>query len=59
MKFKIGDLVKTVFRDEYAIVTEVWYARAARTTAVGFVYPSDGSEGSQPVKYIEEVISAV
>ena len=54
---KVGDLIKTVFRDEYAIVTEVWYAPAAYSLAVKFVYPSDGSEGSQPMKYIKEVIS--
>ena len=54
---KVGDLVKTVFRDEYAIVTKVWYAPGAMSLAAEFVYPSDGSEGSQPMKYIAEVIN--
>ena len=54
---KVGDLIKTVFRDEYAIVTEVWYAPGAYSLAAKFVYPSDGNEGSQPMKYIKEVIS--
>ena len=55
---KEGDLIKTVFRDEYAIVTEVWYAPAAHSLAAKFVYPSNGDEGSQPMKYIKEVIDA-
>ena len=55
---KVGDLIKTVFRDEYAIVTKVWYARAVHSLAAKFVYPSDGTEGSQPMKYIKEVINA-
>jgi hypothetical protein len=54
---KVGDLIKTVFRDEYAIVTEVWYAPVPNSLAAKFVYPSDGTEGSQPMKYIKEVIS--
>lgn len=54
---KVGDLIKTVFRDEYAIVTEVWYAPAAYSYAAKFVYPSDGTEGSQPMKYIKEVFN--
>jgi len=37
---KVGDLIKTVFRNEYAIVTEVWYAPAAHSLAAKFVYPS-------------------
>ena len=53
---KVGDLIKTVFRDEYAIVTEVWYAPVAQSLAAKFVYPSNGNEGSQPMKYIKEVI---
>lgn len=53
----VGDLIQTVFRDEYAIVTEVWYARAAHSLAAKFVYPSDGTEGSQPMKYIKKVIN--
>jgi len=55
---KVGDLVKTVFRDEYAIVTDVWYAPAVYSLAAKFVYPSNGNEGSQPMKYIKEVIDA-
>ena len=54
---KVGDLVKTVFRNEYAFVTEVWYAPAVYSLAAKFVYPSDGKVGSQPMKYIREVIS--
>jgi hypothetical protein len=53
---KVGDLIKTVFRDEYAIITEVWYAPAVHSLAAKFVYPSDGNEGSQPMKYIKEVL---
>lgn len=52
---KVGDLIKTVFRDEYAIVTEVWYAPIAQSLAARFVYPSDGTEHCQPMKYIKEV----
>ena len=55
---KVGDLIKTVFRDEYGIIIEVWYAPAAHSLAAKFVYPSDGKEGSQPMKYIKEVIDA-
>ena len=54
---QVGSLIKTVFRDEYAIVTEVWYAPGAHSLAAKFVYPSDGYEGSQPMKYIKEVIN--
>ena len=54
---KVGNLIKTVFRDEYAIVTEVWYAPASHSYAAQFVYPSDGTESSQPMKYIKEVIN--
>lgn len=53
---KVGDLIKTVFRDEYAFVTEVWYSPEADSLAVKFVYPSDGTESSQPMKHIKEVI---
>ena len=55
---KVGSLIKTVFRDEYAIVTKVWYAPAAHSLAAKFVYPSDGTEGTQPMKYIKKVINA-
>ena len=54
---KVGDLIQTVFRDEYAIVTNVWYSPAAHSLAAQFVYPSDGTEGTQPMKYIKEVIN--
>lgn len=54
---KIGDLIKTVFRKDYAVVTSVWYAPVAQSLAAEFVYPSDGTVGSQPMKYIEEVIN--
>ena len=54
---KIGDLIKTVLRNEYAIVTSVWYSPAAHSLAAQFVYPSDGTEGIQPMKYIAEVIN--
>ena len=54
---KIGDLVKTIYRDEYAIVTEVWLAPVSNRLAVRFVYPSDGKEGSQPMQYIKEVLN--
>jgi len=53
---KVGDLVKTVFRDEYAIVTEVWYAPITHSLAARFVYPSDGTEDCQPMKHIKKVI---
>jgi len=52
---KVGDLIKTVYRNEYAIVIEVWYAPATHSLAAKFIYPSDGTEGSQPMKYIKEV----
>ena len=55
---KIGDLIKTIYRDEYAIVTKVWFAPAANSLAAQFVYPSDGYQSSQPMQYIKEVISA-
>jgi hypothetical protein len=57
----IGDLVKTVYRKEYAVVVAV-------TTPLlkerGFewgtqhIYPSDGYRGCQPRKYIKEVVYA-
>jgi hypothetical protein len=57
----IGDLIKTIYRNDYAVVTVVtkptlrmrgfeWGAQ--------YVYPSDGYRGSQPRKYIKEVINA-
>ena len=54
---KVGDLIKTVFRDAFAVVTHVWFAISAGTMAAEFVYP-DGKKSSQPQKYIKEVINA-
>ena len=54
---KVGDLIKTVFRDDFAVVTHVWFAISAGTMAAEFVYP-DGKKSSQPQKYIKEVINA-
>ena len=54
---KVGDLIKTIYRDEYAIVTKVWFSPAANALAAQFVYPSDGYQSSQPMQYIKEVIS--
>ena len=55
---KIGDLIKTVYRDEYAVITKVWWATAARQMAAQFIYPSDGKTESQPEAYIREVVSS-
>jgi hypothetical protein len=54
---KIGDLVQTVYRNDYAIVTKVWWATVACQHAAQFVYP-DGTVGVQPSSNIREVISA-
>jgi len=54
---EVGDLIKTIYRDEYAIVTKVWFAEVANSLAVQFVYPSDGYRSSQPMQYIKEVIN--
>ena len=54
---KVGDLIKTVFRNDYAVVTSIWHAPNAHSLAAKFVYPSDGTVGSQPMKYIKEVIN--
>ena len=54
---EVGDLVRTIYRDEYAIVTKVWFAPVSNRLAVRFVYPSDGKEGSQPMQYIKEVLN--
>jgi len=53
---KVGDLIKTIYRDEYAIVTKVWFAPAANALAAQFVYPSDGYQSSQPTQHIKEVL---
>ena len=55
---KVGDLIKTIYRDEYAVVTKVWFAYGANALAAQFTYPSDGYQSSQPMQYIKEVISA-
>ena len=53
---KVGDLVKTIYRDDYAIVVKVWYANVARQWAAEFTY-SDGTTSCQPSRYIREIIS--
>jgi len=55
---EVGDLIKTIYRDEYAIVTKVWFAYGANALAAQFIYPSDGYQSSQPMQYIKEVINA-
>ena len=54
---KVGDLVQTVYRDDYAVVIKVWWATVLGQHAAQFVYP-DGTTGTQPSRYIVEVISA-
>ena len=54
---QVGDLVQTVYRDDYAVVTKVWWATVAAQHAAQFVY-SDGTVGVQPSSNIREVISA-
>ena len=54
---KIGDLVQTVYRNDYAVITKVWWATVAAQHAAQFVY-SDGTVGVQPSSNIREVISA-
>jgi len=54
---KVGDLVQTVYRDDYGIVTKVWWATVIAQHAAQFVYP-DGTVGVQPSSNIREVISA-
>jgi len=57
----IGDLIKTIYRNDYAVVTAVTKPTLGMK---GFewgtqhVYPSDGCRGFQPRKYIKEVVSA-
>ena len=54
---QVGDLVQTVYRDEYAVIIKVWWATVAAQHAAQFVYP-DGTVGVQPNSNIREVISA-
>jgi len=54
---RVGDLVQTVYRDEYAVIVKVWWATVAAQHAAQFVY-SDGTVGVQPSSNIREVISA-
>ena len=58
---KAGDLVKTVYRDEWAIVIYAWWVEKTLVDeaqwGVEFIYPSDGSKSCQPMKNIKEVIS--
>ena len=58
---KVGDLVKTIYRDEWAIVTHAQRLEATIVDSaqwgVEFIYPSDGYKSCQPEKYIKEVIS--
>ena len=51
---QVGDLVKTIYRDDYAIVMKVWYAFATRQQAAEFIY-SDGTTSCQPRSNIREV----
>tara|TARA_Y100000588_G_scaffold273518_1_gene289385 strand:+ start:156 stop:323 length:168 start_codon:yes stop_codon:yes gene_type:complete len=52
---KVGDLVMTVYRKEWAIVVRV--QQGAWEQGAEFVYP-DGTTGIQPRSRIKEVISA-
>ena len=54
---KIGDLVQTAYREDYAIVVKVWWATVLGQRAVQLVY-SDGTTGNLPRNKIREVISA-
>jgi hypothetical protein len=54
---QVGDLVQTVYRDDYGVVTKVWWATVLGQHAAQFVY-SDGETGIQPSSKIREVISA-
>ena len=54
---KVGDLVQTVYRDDYAVIIKVWWATVACQHAAQFVY-SDGTVGIQPSSNIREIISA-
>ena len=54
---QVGDLIQTVYRNDYAVVTKVWWATVAAQHAAQLVY-SDGTVGVQPSSNIREVISA-
>ena len=57
----IGDLVKTIYRKDYALVIEVTRPlmnMAGYEWGVEYIYPSDGYRGSQPKRYIKEVAYA-
>jgi hypothetical protein len=54
---KIGDLVQTAYREDYAIVVKVWWATVLGAHAAQLVY-SDGTTGNLPIRNIREVISA-
>ena len=58
---KVGDLVKTIYRDEWAIVTYAWFVEATLANkaqwAAEFIYLSDGTQSSQPMKNIKEVLN--
>ncbi len=52
---KVGDLVKSVYRDDYAIITKVWLADAVGEYAAEFIY-SDGKRGVQPNSNIRSIL---
>jgi len=54
---KVGDLVKTVNRNDYAIVVKTWWATVLGQHAAQLVYP-DGTKACQPSSKIREVVSA-
>ena len=54
---QVGDLVKTVYRNDYAVITKVWWATVLGQHAAQVVYP-DGTTSTQPSSKIREVISA-
>ncbi len=53
---KVGDLVKTVNRDDYALVVKTWWATVLGQHAAQLVY-SDGTTSVKPSSRIREVIS--
>ena len=54
VKMNIGDLIKTIYSDEWAVITKIW--QGAQEIGVQFVYV-DGSTGVQPISKVREVIS--